>query len=191
MRRHFPHKTTKLNKRHKIFRQETSVMKINIKPFSPKRQMRVLPMLASAAFALLMLAARVRGFAGRKRRRRSYRRRRKRVRAEPTPFGMGAVDRGAYRMGPAADDSVWGVKGNPRGVSVDAFRMDETEITNSKYKQFVLPGAGFRQSANASPTPLSEATRLSKSKRTRRATRSSLTSTGTSRFLGATQTRMS
>ena len=41
-------------------------------------------------------------------------------------------------MGPAADDSVWGVKGNPRGVSVDALRMDETEITNSKYKQFVL-----------------------------------------------------
>lgn len=98
--------------------------------------MRVLPMLASAAFALLMLAAcaasrggsaggEVTGVGGS-------------AWAEPTPFGMVLVDRGAYRMGPAADDSVWGVKGNPRGVSVDAFWMDETEITNSKYKQFVF-----------------------------------------------------
>ncbi len=58
--------------------------------------------------------------------------------AEPTPYGMVLVDRGGYAMGPATDDSVWNVKANPRGVSVDAFWMDETEITNSKYKQFVF-----------------------------------------------------
>ena len=58
--------------------------------------------------------------------------------AEPVPYGMVLVDRGAYAMGPAKDDSVWGIKGNAKGVSVDAFWMDETEVTNSKYKQFVL-----------------------------------------------------
>ena len=50
--------------------------------------------------------------------------------AEPTPYGMVLVDRGGYAMGPATDDSVWNVKANPRGVSVDAFWMDEPEITN-------------------------------------------------------------
>ena len=58
--------------------------------------------------------------------------------AEPTPYGMVLVDRGAYKMGPAQDDSLMGIKADPRGVSVDAFWMDETEVTNSKYKQFVF-----------------------------------------------------
>ncbi|MCM1153397.1 MAG: SUMF1/EgtB/PvdO family nonheme iron enzyme [Muribaculum sp.] len=58
--------------------------------------------------------------------------------AEPTPYGMVLVDRGAYRMGPAKDDSLAGIRADNRGVSVDAFWMDETEITNSKYKQFVF-----------------------------------------------------
>lgn len=58
--------------------------------------------------------------------------------AEPTPYGMVLVDRGSIKMGPAVDDSVAGIKANPKGISVDAFWMDETEITNSKYKQFVF-----------------------------------------------------
>lgn len=58
--------------------------------------------------------------------------------AEPAPYGMVLVDRGAYAMGPASDDTIFGVKKDQRGVSVDAFWMDETEITNSKYKQFVF-----------------------------------------------------
>lgn len=58
--------------------------------------------------------------------------------SEPTPSGMVLVDRGAWKMGAAKDDSVWGIKADPRGVSVDAFWMDETEVTNSKYKQFVF-----------------------------------------------------
>lgn len=58
--------------------------------------------------------------------------------AEPVPYGMVLVDRGAYAMGPVTGDSTWGVTPNPRGVSVDAFWMDETEVTNSKYKQFVF-----------------------------------------------------
>lgn len=58
--------------------------------------------------------------------------------AEPAPYGMVLVDRGAYKMGPAKDDSLWNIKGNPRGVSIESFWMDETEVTNSKYKQFVF-----------------------------------------------------
>lgn len=58
--------------------------------------------------------------------------------AEPTPYGMVLIDRGAYAMGPSKDDSIWDIKANSKGVSVDAFWMDETEITNSKYKQFVF-----------------------------------------------------
>jgi formylglycine-generating enzyme required for sulfatase activity len=40
-------------------------------------------------------------------------------------------------MGPAENDSLWDIKANPKGVSVDNFWMDETEVTNSKYRQFV------------------------------------------------------
>ena len=58
--------------------------------------------------------------------------------SEPTPYGMVLIDRGSIAMGPSKDDSIHGVKADPRGVSVDAFWMDETEITNSKYKQFVF-----------------------------------------------------
>ena len=58
--------------------------------------------------------------------------------AEPTPYGMVLIDRGAYKMGPAKADSLGGIRADQRGVSVDAFWMDETEITNSKYKQFVF-----------------------------------------------------
>ena len=58
--------------------------------------------------------------------------------AEPTPYGMVLIDRGHIAMGPAADDSVAGIRKSARGVSIDSFWMDETEITNSKYKQFVF-----------------------------------------------------
>ncbi|MDE6559289.1 MAG: SUMF1/EgtB/PvdO family nonheme iron enzyme, partial [Muribaculaceae bacterium] len=58
--------------------------------------------------------------------------------SEPAPYGMVLVDRGAYAMGPVTDDSLRGIKANPRGVSIDSFWMDETEVTNSKYKQFVF-----------------------------------------------------
>ena len=56
---------------------------------------------------------------------------------EPTPYGMVLVDCGSMREGPSQRDSVWGLDSTAHGVSVDAFWMDETEITNSKYKQFV------------------------------------------------------
>lgn len=56
---------------------------------------------------------------------------------EPTPYGMTLVPQGAYNMGFAEADSIWGFEKTAKGVSVDAFWMDETEITNAKYRQFV------------------------------------------------------
>lgn len=56
---------------------------------------------------------------------------------EPSPYNMVLVSRGAYTMG-GEIDSLWGINIPTRGVSVDNFWMDETEITNSQYKQFVF-----------------------------------------------------
>ena len=87
--------------------------------------------------------------------------------AEPTPYGMVLIDRGAYAMGPSKNDSAAGIRADAKPVSVDAFWMDETEITNSKYKQFV---SGTPSSASASPTRPTAATRPSRSRKTRRGT---------------------
>ena len=57
--------------------------------------------------------------------------------SEPAPRGMVLIDRGSIKAGPQEDDSLWNVRADARGVSVDAFWMDETEVTNSEYKQFV------------------------------------------------------
>ena len=58
--------------------------------------------------------------------------------AEPTPYGMVLVDRGSMKVGVSQADSAWNLPADARGMSVDGFWMDETEITNSKYKQFVF-----------------------------------------------------
>ncbi|MFT4070773.1 MAG: SUMF1/EgtB/PvdO family nonheme iron enzyme [Dysgonamonadaceae bacterium] len=57
--------------------------------------------------------------------------------AEAAPYGMTMVSRGAIDMGTSENDSLWGIIANDKGVSVDGFWMDATEITNSKYRQFV------------------------------------------------------
>jgi len=56
---------------------------------------------------------------------------------EPSPHGMVLIKRGSFKMGPAENDSLWGVTQNQKGVSIDAFWMDDTEITNAEYRQFV------------------------------------------------------
>ena len=56
---------------------------------------------------------------------------------EPTPYGMVLVKRGHLKMGIENQDSLWGKKTPLRDISVDWFWMDETEVTNSKYRQFV------------------------------------------------------
>jgi len=53
------------------------------------------------------------------------------------PYGMALVPGGSYIMG-KSDDDLAGVKNAPtKTVTVRAFYMDETEITNSEYRQFV------------------------------------------------------
>jgi formylglycine-generating enzyme required for sulfatase activity len=56
---------------------------------------------------------------------------------EPTPYGMVLIKRGSFEMGPADKDSLWGFNSETKGVSFESFWMDETEITNAKYRQFV------------------------------------------------------
>ena len=57
--------------------------------------------------------------------------------SEPAPYGMILVKRGHLRMGIENQDSLWGKQTPIRDISVDGFWMDDTEITNSEYKQFV------------------------------------------------------
>ncbi|WP_372773939.1 SUMF1/EgtB/PvdO family nonheme iron enzyme [Mangrovibacterium sp.] len=54
---------------------------------------------------------------------------------EPAPFGMSYIDRGSVVIGP--DDEIQQEATPAKRVSVDAFWMDETEITNNEYRQFV------------------------------------------------------
>ena len=56
---------------------------------------------------------------------------------EPAPYGMVKINRGFLKMGMETQDSLWGMKTPRKDVSVDGFWMDDTEITNSEYKQFV------------------------------------------------------
>ncbi len=56
---------------------------------------------------------------------------------EPAPFGMTMIKRGFLKMGIDQQDTLWGKQTPVKEISVDGFWMDETEVTNSKYKQFV------------------------------------------------------
>ena len=58
--------------------------------------------------------------------------------SEPTPYGMTKISRGYLHMGIDKQDSLWGMKTPVKDISVDGFWMDETEVSNSKYKQFVM-----------------------------------------------------
>ncbi len=55
---------------------------------------------------------------------------------EPAPYGMVYIQRGSFRIGPSEDEILDATR--TRTVSVDAFWMDDTEITNTEYRQFVF-----------------------------------------------------
>ena len=57
--------------------------------------------------------------------------------SEPAPYGWVLVKRGSLKMGTEKTDSLWGKDVPTRDISVDAFWMDEKEVTNSMYRQFV------------------------------------------------------
>lgn len=56
---------------------------------------------------------------------------------EPTPYGMVEVKRGYLKVGLQKNDSLWGIVSPQKDISVDGFWMDQTEVTNSMYRQFV------------------------------------------------------
>ena len=56
---------------------------------------------------------------------------------EAQPEGMAFIKRGSFMMGANDQSAIGGLNDQQINVSVDAFWMDETEITNDKYKQFV------------------------------------------------------
>ena len=56
---------------------------------------------------------------------------------EAQPYGMVFIKRGSFMMGANDQSAIGGINDKSVNVSLDAFWMDETEITNDKYKQFV------------------------------------------------------
>ena len=58
--------------------------------------------------------------------------------SEPAPFGMVLIQRGSIKVGDEANDTLWGTGAPSKDISVDAFWMDEAEVSNAKYRQFVF-----------------------------------------------------
>jgi formylglycine-generating enzyme len=57
---------------------------------------------------------------------------------EADPFGMVFIPQGSYNMGGNDQDVAWAQTSVTKTVTVDPFWMDETEITNNEYRQFVF-----------------------------------------------------
>ena len=56
---------------------------------------------------------------------------------EPEPFEMAFIPAGSFTMGPSDQDAAFAMNSLSKTVTVDAFWMDQTEVTNNKYRQFV------------------------------------------------------
>lgn len=56
---------------------------------------------------------------------------------QPTPFGMAYIPLGSYTMGVGEEDVKYAAIHQPKTVTIAAFYMDETEVTNNEYRQFV------------------------------------------------------
>lgn len=56
---------------------------------------------------------------------------------DQTPYGMVLIPQGSFTMGPSDNDVPWALNAQSKTVSVAPFWMDETEITNNEYRQFV------------------------------------------------------
>lgn len=56
---------------------------------------------------------------------------------EPTPYGMVKVERGFLKVGLTENDTLWGADVPSKEISVDGFWMDQHEVTNSMYRQFI------------------------------------------------------
>jgi len=56
---------------------------------------------------------------------------------ENQPYGMVFIKRGSFMMGANEQSALGSASDKPVNVTVEAFWMDETEITNDEYRQFV------------------------------------------------------
>lgn len=56
---------------------------------------------------------------------------------EPEPMEMAFIPAGNFMMGPSDEDALFAMNSISKSVTVEAFWMDQTEITNNKYRQFV------------------------------------------------------
>ena len=56
---------------------------------------------------------------------------------QPDPYGMLYIPMGSFHMGPSDQDAPFAQTAQAKTVSVQAFYMDQTEITNNEYRQFV------------------------------------------------------
>jgi len=57
---------------------------------------------------------------------------------EANPYGMVFVRKGSFMMGANTQSAIFEQQDNVYMATVEAFWMDETEITNNEYKQFVF-----------------------------------------------------
>ena len=56
---------------------------------------------------------------------------------QPDPYGMVFVPMGSYTMGVGSQDITASNVATAKTISVSSFYMDETEITNNEYREFV------------------------------------------------------
>jgi formylglycine-generating enzyme len=56
---------------------------------------------------------------------------------QPDPFGMVYIPMGSFTMGLGDEDLPYAQLNNPKTITIQSFYMDQTEITNNKYRQFV------------------------------------------------------
>jgi formylglycine-generating enzyme len=56
---------------------------------------------------------------------------------QPDPYGMVYIPMGTFNMGPSDQDLPYAQTAQSKTVSLQAFYMDDTEITNNEYRQFV------------------------------------------------------
>lgn len=57
---------------------------------------------------------------------------------QPDPYGMTFIPLGTFVQGVGEEDVPYSQMNNPKRVTVSSFYMDETEITNNEYRQFVF-----------------------------------------------------
>ena len=55
----------------------------------------------------------------------------------PQPFGTVNIPTGSFHMGQSDEDIVYALTSRPMQVTVQSFFMDDTEVTNNEYRQFV------------------------------------------------------